>query len=328
MKMIEVWKEWGNIEKKVFSLTLDNASNNDNMQHILKKQLVIQNDLVCDGEFFHVRCSAHILNLIVQEGLKVMGDALGKIRESIKYVQASEGRRKLFASCAESARVDQRAGLTLVVPTRWNSTFKMLERAIRYRLAFDSYQGMDPNYKLLPTSAEWDLGTQICELLQPFDEITNLISGSTYPTSNLYFMQVYTIEYWLKSHENSGEVVIYEMFKAMKTKFDKYWHEYSEILAMAAVFDPRFKLSLLEYCFSKLDETTCQQKVDHVHAKLKQLFTAYSKAGAQSSISTSEDIVAVVESSSSSPYDVSIFLYSYITDLKICFSYTSLVFCL
>ncbi|KAF7820824.1 zinc finger BED domain-containing protein RICESLEEPER 2-like [Senna tora] len=67
-KVFECLKEWG-IDRKVFSLTLDNASANDNMQDILKEQLCLQNSLLCNGDFFHVRCCAHILNLIVQEAV-------------------------------------------------------------------------------------------------------------------------------------------------------------------------------------------------------------------------------------------------------------------
>ncbi|KAL0756465.1 hypothetical protein Bca101_094133 [Brassica carinata] len=171
---------------------------------------------------------------------------------------------------------------------------------------FENQNGVDPSYKLLPTEREWDLGIQICELLQPFDEITNLISGSTYPTSNLYFMQVYKIELWLKSHENSSSEVIVEMVGAMKVKFDKYWREYSVILAMAAVFDPRFKLSLLDYCFTKLDDGTAEQKVVHVSDNLELFFKAYSKPETEAAPSTgnnTDDSVAGVESSQTSLYD-------------------------
>ena len=70
-------------------MTLDNASNNDNMQDIMKEQLFLHDSLLCDGEFFHIHCSAHILNLIVQESLKVASDALHKFQESVKYVKDS-----------------------------------------------------------------------------------------------------------------------------------------------------------------------------------------------------------------------------------------------
>ncbi|CAN6899132.1 unnamed protein product, partial [Brassica oleracea] len=96
IKMIELLKEWG-LEKKVFSLTVDNASGNDNMQGILQRKL--QNNLVCSGEFFHVRCSAHILNLIMQDGLAVLSGALDKIRESVKYVKGSQSREIMFQNC-------------------------------------------------------------------------------------------------------------------------------------------------------------------------------------------------------------------------------------
>ncbi|XP_027364414.1 zinc finger BED domain-containing protein RICESLEEPER 1-like [Abrus precatorius] len=87
--LFDCLKYWG-IDKKLFSITLDNASANDSMQDILKAHLRLQNSLLCDGEYFHIRCSAHILNLIVQEDLKVAGEALYKIRESVKYVKSAK----------------------------------------------------------------------------------------------------------------------------------------------------------------------------------------------------------------------------------------------
>ena len=54
-KVFGMLKDWG-IDEKIFSLTLDNASSNDSMQNILKERLTLQNGLLCDDDFFHVRC--------------------------------------------------------------------------------------------------------------------------------------------------------------------------------------------------------------------------------------------------------------------------------
>ena len=59
-KVCGLLKEWG-IDKKIMSITLDNASNNDSMVDGLKFDL----DLMSNGDYFHVRCCAHIHNLIV-----------------------------------------------------------------------------------------------------------------------------------------------------------------------------------------------------------------------------------------------------------------------
>ncbi|XP_048615827.1 zinc finger BED domain-containing protein RICESLEEPER 2-like [Brassica napus] len=133
MKLMELIKEWG-LQKKVFTVTVDNASSNDNMQGVLKRQL--RKDLVCSGDFFHIRCAAHILNLIVQDGLSVISDALEKIRDSVKYVKVSESRELLFLGCVETLGIVKKRGLVLDVTTLWNSTYLMLSRVLHYKEPF------------------------------------------------------------------------------------------------------------------------------------------------------------------------------------------------
>ena len=59
------------------------------------------------------------LNLIVQEGLKVVGEALDKIRESIKYVKASEGKMKSFHEYVNQVGdINTKIGLRLDVSIR------------------------------------------------------------------------------------------------------------------------------------------------------------------------------------------------------------------
>ncbi|KAL1207473.1 putative AC transposase [Cardamine amara subsp. amara] len=273
-KVLALLKEWG-LDKRVFTITVDNASSNDNMQGILKRQL--RRNLVCNGEFFHVRCAAHILNLIVQSGLNVIDGALEKVRDSVKYVKASETRELLFQGCIETVGIEAKAGVVLDVLTRWNSTHLMLERALMYKEAFSHLAEVDSNFQTFPTESEWTRAVLIHEFLTPFAEMTNLISGSTYPTANLYFMQVWKIQRWLSDHEFSLDSVISEMVINMKEKFDKYWEDYSDILAVAAVFDPRLKFTFLEYCFNTLYASTSQTKLDHVRKKLKKLFEVYRK---------------------------------------------------
>lgn len=323
MKILDEMKEWG-IDKKVFSVTLDNATNNDSMQYILKSQLVLRNDLVCGGEFFHVRCSAHILNLIVQDGLKVIGSSLHKIRESIKFVTASESRELLFAKCVESVCITEKAGLLLDVTTRWNSTYKMIDIALKYRAAFGHLKIIDgKNYKFHPSEDEWRRLREMSDFLKPFDEITRLMSGSTYPTSNLYFMQVWKIQDWLTLNETSRDDVVRRMVIPMQEKFRKYWEEVSDIFAIATVFDPRLKLKLAEFCFGKVDKSSLEGKMKHLRDKLKTLFSAYENKDKSTSPSAetheaAQDQVAEDEQSGNfSNYDVSLFLIlTFLTHFK------------
>ena len=66
---------------------------------------------------------------------------------------------KSFLECvSQVGGIDTKIGLRLDMCIRWNSTYTMLESAIRYRRAFSSLQLLDRNYKFAPTNEEWTRG--------------------------------------------------------------------------------------------------------------------------------------------------------------------------
>ena len=68
-------KEWS-VDNKIYSISVDNASNNDVAVQLLKNDLARSRKLVCGGKLFHVRCCTHILNLMVQDGLGEIEDII------------------------------------------------------------------------------------------------------------------------------------------------------------------------------------------------------------------------------------------------------------
>ena len=71
-------------------------------------------------------------------------------------------------------------------------------------------------------------------------------------------MQVWNIECLLKANLESEDLVIKSMTMRMKVKFDKYWSDYSVVLALGAVLNPYMKLGMIKYCYFQLDPDTCQ----------------------------------------------------------------------
>ncbi|XP_054795873.1 zinc finger BED domain-containing protein RICESLEEPER 2-like [Prosopis cineraria] len=132
---------------KVFTITVDNASSNDTALASLKGVLRHWNGLVCDGEFLHLRCCAHILNLIVSDGVKDMHKCIEGIRNAIKYVRSSPSRFHKFKELVEKMKIDSRRLLSMDCPTRWNSTYIMLESAIKFYSVFERMEQQDNDYR-------------------------------------------------------------------------------------------------------------------------------------------------------------------------------------
>jgi hypothetical protein len=239
-RLLAVLQEWG-IDRKIFSITLDNASYNETLVNSLKENLSFGPYLPCNGEFFHVRCGAHVLNLIVQDGLKVIDEVVHNIRESVKYVKGSDSRRLKFVGCLTMLPFLTSKKVHQDVPTRWNSTYLMIEACVKYRRAFVHLSSIDSNFNTCLSEEEWDRLEKIVNILEPFYDIIVLFSGTNYPTANLSFHCVWRIQLRIMEQMEDDDEIIRDMAKEMRTKFDKYWECYNVVLSFAVIYYPRYK---------------------------------------------------------------------------------------
>ncbi|KAL4564893.1 hypothetical protein LXL04_028969 [Taraxacum kok-saghyz] len=266
-------KEW-EIEEKIFTISVDNnASYNDKALKRLKEIFSRVRKLVCGGRLFHVRCCAHILNLLVRDGLGTIDSVIGEVREAIKYLNNSEARLQRFSDYAHQLQIKDRK-LVLDVPTRWNSTYDMLFVALKFKDVFPRFAESDPLFSHLPIDEEWEHVECVCEILKVLRDCTTIISGSDYPTSNLYLIEVFRVKVTLDKGAQSENVFIRHMVTKMKEKFDKYWEECHLVMAIASVLDPRFKMRLVEFSFPSI-YTDADKQIEEVKKALYMMYEEY-----------------------------------------------------
>ncbi|KAK9277846.1 hypothetical protein L1049_027403 [Liquidambar formosana] len=120
--------EWG--LDKILTITVDNACFNNTRIDFLKKKTKSRKGIILEHEFLHMRCYAHILNLIVCDGMKDIDDSIVKVHNAVRYVRSSPSRMVRFKNCIEKEAIECKNQVYLDVSTRWNSTYLMLERAL------------------------------------------------------------------------------------------------------------------------------------------------------------------------------------------------------
>ena len=119
------------IKEKMFTITLDNAANNKTACDLLQESG--KQDMLFGGEHLLVRCCAHILNILVQDGMNVASAVIELIRDLIRNINSSPARIQNFNEIAQREGLAAKAGLVLDVPNRWNSTYAMIMDAAKYK---------------------------------------------------------------------------------------------------------------------------------------------------------------------------------------------------
>ncbi|KAI8550632.1 hypothetical protein RHMOL_Rhmol06G0122000 [Rhododendron molle] len=272
--------DWG--IDKFLTITVDNASSNNLLIKYLERKTKDRKTTILNHDFLHVRCSAHILNLIVREGLQEIDVPIVRVRNMVRYVRSSPSRMAEFWSCVEKEKIVCRLKPCLDVSTRWNYTYFMLERALIYQKAFDRLCD-DPNFKLNVREEEMD---------EDFDDVDSFEG----------IKRVIEIEKRKKQRGGKGRKEYvgppsssdWEKIKFMPTKFDKYWGDFDKINQMmmfAVVLDPRCKVAFFEYCLLNTfgyDKAIVGAFMDKLKSELTRLFGWYVKYNGSLSVRNKE----------------------------------------
>lgn len=280
--LMECIFDW-NIDRKLSTLTIDNCSTNDAMIDILLRKLDLRT-LWLRGSLFHIRCCAHILNLIVKEGLSVISDGIEKIRETVYFWTHTPKRKEKFDEGVRQLQISCTKKMGLDCATRWNSTYVMLKTALEYKDVFPRLRQREPQYDCLPSETDWEFAKEMCDRLEPFYSMTELFSGSSYPTSNVFFDEVCEIRLELSRWLNSDMQEVQVMASKMIAKFEKYWSVIHGVLAIATVLDPRFKMRLIQFYFPQIYGSHHTEEVQRVKELCCDLMKFYT-----SSSNTTED---------------------------------------
>lgn len=190
-------------------------------------------------------CFAHDINLIVKCGLDKIEPVVAKIKDIVSYFKRSS---HALAKLQEYQKQTGNPILKLKqdCPTRWNSTFDMLDRVLKIKEPIIATLAILNNTELNSlTPNEWQVVNKSKELLKIFYDVTVEISAEkniTISQKRIFIKAMLKVTQTFINDTNLPREVL-NMVKALNEKlmirFDRI--EDNLLNAQATILDPRFK---------------------------------------------------------------------------------------
>ncbi|KAL0861410.1 hypothetical protein ABMA27_008954 [Loxostege sticticalis] len=151
--------EWG-IEDKITAVASDNAAN---VTAALR-----------EGEWRHIPCFAHTLNLVVKEALTHISATVVKVKDIVEYFKRSSHAQQQLLTLQKQMNIEP-LKLKQDVATRWNSTFLMLSRIVQIKNSVIAAIALLRS-DLTLTDHDWSIIEAAIPILEIFYQVTEEIS--------------------------------------------------------------------------------------------------------------------------------------------------------
>ena len=162
--LLEISSMWDITRPKIHAVVHDNGAN------MVKG--------VRETGYGSIPCFIHTLQLVIVNSLKIQSEVTEMISAGRRIAthsnHSSSAQEKLQTIQRELSLPEHK--LLQDVTTRWNSTYYMLARLLEQKRSISLYLTDNSNISNL-SSLQWELLQQVIRLLQPFEEITKIVSS-------------------------------------------------------------------------------------------------------------------------------------------------------
>ncbi|WVZ18462.1 hypothetical protein V8G54_005784 [Vigna mungo] len=265
--------EW-DLEGRLFSVTCNQALSNVALEN-LRPLLSVKNPHILNGQLLVGNCIAQTLSSVANDLLGSAQDLISKIRDSVKYVKTSESHEEKFLELKQHLQVPSERSLFIDDQIHWNTSYQMLVAASELKEVFSCLDTSDPDYKGAPSMQDWKLVETLCSYLKPLFDAANILTATTHPTVITLFQEVWKLQLDAARAVTSEDPFISSLNKIMHEKIDIYWRECSLVLALAVVLDPRFKMKLVEFSFTKIYGDDAHLYIKTVEDGIHEMFHEY-----------------------------------------------------
>jgi hypothetical protein len=224
-RLLNVCEDWNIAVPKIAALITDNGAN------ITKASA----DLV--GKSRNLPCFSHTLNLVASKvcDIENIAPLVSSVKAIVTFFRQS-------VSAADELRKVTNLRPIASVPTRWNSTYFMLQRFMDIRNEIGTVLLKFPRSPRMLTAAELQQVEEVLQLLSPLEQASTEMCGEKYVTGSKIIPLVNILQKQFSAlhlETQNGQCMKTTLLQELKKRFGKM--EEVQLLSIATLLDPRFK---------------------------------------------------------------------------------------
>ncbi|XP_063783197.1 zinc finger BED domain-containing protein 4 [Pseudophryne corroboree] len=198
-----------------------------------------------ESDHSSVECFGHTVDLIVNEAIKsqrMVQNLLSIARKICERVHRSTKAKEKLAELQKEYGLPPHH-LIQDVPSKWNTSFHMLQRLIEQKSAIDE-MSIECSFRELISCDQWEVMQSVCHALKPFEAASKEMSMHTATLSQVIPMiHILNRKIEMLFEETMGiDTMLKSLKEAMVCRLSSTLHDPRYIFA--TLLDPRYKASL------------------------------------------------------------------------------------